>query len=269
MSYSRHTLSFYGIIFSTTLGIIACGSSGSFAGGGSAARSKPIKKEPEVVSPKPRSQHAAKVTINKPNKSETKTLGHDDEEPAYDVQTDEDGETETAADTAVRDITATLENLRWDFPCSGPGLGICRSPSQVSVQKALAGEPNLLYSIELRFRGIVETKAYNGGSNDGSYFQIGGSPTSGLANIYQLEISDPPQVYYLNRQHSFGDKLAQIDFTKTVEVYGGATVRLFADAVDSLQLGNTPGYIVPGVEDTPYNGQFIQMNVVSITASKQ
>lgn len=255
-------------MISVGLGAIACGSGSNFGGGGGTVGKKSKETPDKSVESKRDTQAIEKKPNPKKNTKHAIRLGKEDKKPSFIVETAEDTDHDSDTDSAVADITATLENLRWNFPCSGPGFGICGSPSQLSVQKPLAGDPNLLYSIELRFRGIVETKAYSGGSNDGSYFQIGGSPVPGLANIYQLEISDPPQTYYLNRQSGFGDKLALIDFTKTVEVYGGATVRLFADAVDSLQLANNASYVVPGVEDTPYNGQFIQMNVVSISASK-
>ena len=91
-------------------------------------------------------------------------------------------------------------------------------------------------------------------------------------NIYSLSISSPEQTYYLNRGESHIERCWPIDYTKTVDIAGGATVTLYADTVEQAEIMNLDGngqpLVIPGVTQVtqPYNGQFILMDVVSVTS---
>lgn len=169
------------------------------------------------------------------------------------------------------DVAASLSGLRWNLPCtSGSGVACyCSDPAPVST--ALGGALGASYDVSLRFRGVVEQKTYSGGSSDGAYWQVGGYPANDSYNIYRLEISSPAQTFYLNRGTSSITQCWAVDYVQTVRVSAGATVRLTAQVLDGQEITNhgdagTP-LIVPGVapDPDPFNGQFIQMDVVGIT----
>jgi hypothetical protein len=122
--------------------------------------------------------------------------------------------------------------------------------------------------VTLRFRGVIELKTYNGGTQDG-YFLVGGSDNGDGWNVYELDVSDPPGHYFLNAGSSGIYRVWLLDITKTIPVAAGASVTLKADAKDNAIIRNTDGtnpIVVPGVPPAPepYNGQFIQMDVISV-----
>jgi len=134
--------------------------------------------------------------------------------------------------------------------------------------------PGASFSVTLRIRGVVELKNYTGGTNDGAYFQTGGAPASGPQNYYELSISSPPQTYYINRNNGSGiDTCFVIDYEATVTINAGATVSLYANSGgDDLQAPNSSNLEVsnndpahPVVVGQPYNGQFAQVDAVSVT----
>ncbi len=177
-----------------------------------------------------------------------------------------DGSQSQPPENAIATIRAALDNLRWNLPCQGPidGSGLCRGERTVRDLKVLEGDAAVTYNIRLRFRGVVELKPYLGGQNDGGFLQIGGSPSGDLWNVYRLDISSPPQTYYLNRGLANKFEVSKIDFEKEVTATGGATFTLSADTRDGVQMSNSAQITIPQVEAGVYNGQFIQMNVVDI-----
>lgn len=174
-------------------------------------------------------------------------------------------------------IVSSLQGLEWLLPIIAPaGSGFGTTVPAVTVNSTLTGNPSELYSITLRFRGVVEEKTYTGGSNDGAFWQIGGTPASDSWNVYRLTISNPSQTYYLNRGTSGQFLCYAIDYEKTLSMYGNATLSLLADPVD---VGNQEIYnsstdarslitpiSIPGitVPTQPYDGQFIRMDVISV-----
>jgi hypothetical protein len=166
-----------------------------------------------------------------------------------------------------------LSGLQWVLPSTGAAVnGIMPCLSSSNVVAINGGDPTVTYNLTFRFRGVVEQKTYNGGTNDGAFFQIGGAPAGDGYNVYKLTISSPAQTYYLNRGTSGQTLCYPIDYQKTLPVNGGATVTLFADSVDNNEVWNsstnppvqTP-ISVPGITSPtqPFNGQFVQMDVLS------
>jgi hypothetical protein len=172
---------------------------------------------------------------------------------------------------AGRTVEASLSGLRWEIPCRSAGDRDCSSPDPAPVTAEMGGEPGAVYDVTLRFRGVVEQKTYQGGSNDGAYWQVGGEPANDPYNIYKLEVSNPARVYYLNRGASGGDPTWLIDYAKTIRIATGARVVLSASVIDGAErtnhdLSGRP-ILVPGVAPYPaaFNGQFIQMDVIMAT----
>ncbi len=234
--------------------LLACNSSSNFGGDSAkkAQASKPEKSgdsESKTKVPKRPTQ-----TSKDPNNSDDPKNPEDPSVPAV------------GDDDPIEEIRVALDNLRWSLPCSGTAdlRGLCQGERSVVDTKTLEGEPSTTYTIKLRFRGIVELKPYSGGTNDGAFWQIGGSPSGDLWNVYKLQISDPPQTYYLNRGLSNEFSVSQIDFQKDVEAKGNATFTLSADTRDGVQMSNDAKISIPEIEPGIYNGQFIQINVIDI-----
>jgi hypothetical protein len=171
------------------------------------------------------------------------------------------------------DVAAALRGLRWEMPCKPGHQGpFCSAAVQKPVVTAtLAGDPARQYDVTLRFRGVVEWEVYADGRAEEPWY-VGGHPDNSINNIYQLGISEPAQVFYLNAPGA-NDSLGRvwsIDYQKTIRVQGGATVTLSADAQDGNLVSNTDDkgkpLVIPAVPPAPaaFDGQFIQMDVVSV-----
>ncbi len=170
-------------------------------------------------------------------------------------------------------VAGVLDGLRWELPCEGSG-STCRAIVQKPTETAtLGGDPNQLYEVTLRFRGVVEYHSYTGGKQDGLWY-IGGRSNQGSFNIYQLETTDPPQIFFLNAEKAGIYRSWPIDYTRKIRVKGGSKVILSANAQDGALIGNHDGKgspnIIPGIAPAPkaYNGQFIQMDVLSVKPIK-
>ncbi|HEX8790973.1 MAG TPA: hypothetical protein VF765_08465 [Polyangiaceae bacterium] len=185
-------------------------------------------------------------------------------------------------------VAGSLAGLRWELPCTMAGGTFC--PTIVDggdvqvVSATLGGAPGQTYAVTLRFRGVVEMKTYLDGDagepqNVGArglanaqFFVSGGVPSGNDSyNVYELQVSDPPGVYFMNSGVSNVANTWWLDYTATIAMKMGATVTMTADAIDKSQVSNLNGVdggpvIVPGVPPFPqaYDGQFIQMDVVSV-----
>ena len=172
---------------------------------------------------------------------------------------------------ACVDIAASLSGLRWELPCRAPRTSVaCATSVPTPPATTLSGSSARQYDLVLRFRGVVERQAYAGGAADGPWY-VGGSPASNAYNIYSLTTSSPAQTYYVNAGPQ-AEVCVAIDFVRTVRVNGGARVQLSASTGnDAAQLTNHDAagqaIVVPGIAPSPsaYDGQFVQMDVVSVT----
>jgi hypothetical protein len=196
---------------------------------------------------------------------------------------------------AAPDPGRPLHGQRWEVKCQGGPLPsdtrLCSSmasdlkacpanhrPSDKHV--TFGGRPGTHYSVTLRLRGVVETKAYSGGTAVGAHFQIGGDSPPDVVNAFALAVSSPAQTYYVNADHSGGGQVvATLDDTVTIPIDAGATLELYATDTDCIQLRNcvdptaavcTP-YVVPAVAPAPraFDGQFAEVDVVSVVERAQ
>lgn len=171
-------------------------------------------------------------------------------------------------------IAASISGRRWELPCIGAHDWVCSCASvPVSERVTFGGAPGVTYDVVLRFRGAVEARTYYGGTRSGFWYAGGSTPSrSDANNIYSLGISSPAQQFYLNAQPAGMGYLASLDYQQTVRVAAGATLTLTVDGVDGAQLANHDGAgnptVVVGVPPAPaaFDGQFIQMDVISVTA---
>jgi hypothetical protein len=186
-------------------------------------------------------------------------------------------------------VAGNLDGLRWQLPCTMPGDPVCitdvdGSDTQV-LTTTLGGAPGQMYAVTLHFRGEVEQKTYVGGDAgppvtagaqglaNAQLFVSGGADNGDTWNIYEMQVSDPPGVYFLNSGMSNITNVFWLDFLATIPMKAGATLTLTANAVDDREIENVNGIdggavLVPGVPPYPqaYDGQFVQMDVVSVVA---
>jgi hypothetical protein len=151
----------------------------------------------------------------------------------------------------------------------------------------LAGDPNTVYDLSVRVRGLVEPRRYTGGAlHDASnkWFYAGGAPdplkkNNGHAyNIYQLAVSDPKQDYFLNRDsddalgggYTSSHSVFKVDYLVTIKARGGATVSVITDdKAGSGMINNADKQVVEGIPapliEQPWDGQFFYLEVQSMT----
>ena len=167
-------------------------------------------------------------------------------------------------------VTGSLSNLLWELPCGATLDSLTCASTLVSTSATVAGTDAVTYSVVIHVRGVVETKSYVGGGGVTSgYWTAGGTAPYDGYNVYQLSISSPAQTYFLNSGPSNIQIVNAIDYQETIQATAGATVTLSADPADGAEVLNIDANLQPvsitGTTVTqPYNGQFIEMDVVSV-----
>ena len=154
------------------------------------------------------------------------------------------------------------------------GQGSSRNGRDSNAQrrgiKKFGGEKGKRYKVTIHFRGVVEPMMYKGGEKDGEYFYRGGEPDNATYNIYRIDVSSPEAHYFLNRQDAVGHRIFTIDYTKTIEIDGGAAITLSGNGQNGKLISNFKKLVVEGISPSPqpYNGQFVQMDVVKVEVAE-
>jgi hypothetical protein len=185
----------------------------------------------------------------------------------------------------LKNIAASIDGYRYEFPCKDPmpehpkpgadGVSARATDDPATNDKftdvrKFGGEPGKRYKVTIRVRGVVEPMMYKNGQMDGEYFYIGGEPNNATYNIYQLAVSAPESHFFFNRQDKVGHLIFTIDYTKTIEIEGGATLTFHGDGQNGRMITNFSKLVVPDIPPAPqpYNGQFIQLNVIDVVEAK-
>jgi hypothetical protein len=178
--------------------------------------------------------------------------------------------TETFSISEPIDYLGALSGMSWKLPYGGgnPPIIYCSNPPDQVV--TLSGAPGVTYAVTLRIRGVFEVSSYVGGTaGSNSLVRINSTPPA-ATNIYSLHLSAPATTLYLNNgvQHY---PIDAYDYQITVNMTAGATLTLHADGQDGSELANGANVSVPVnpgdppiTVTQPYNGQFMQLDVVSI-----
>lgn len=186
-------------------------------------------------------------------------------------ETEESGSGEESSGTGGR-AGGTLDVVRLEIACMGTSncsASYCDTVGTASAAQTFVGEDGVTYDVTLRLRGVLEQKTYLGGTTTG-FWNDGGSPQVDDWNTYQLEISDPPQLYYINAGSTGNSYSDAVDYSRTVPMRNGATVT--ATMFDSSSCGaynvdsdGTPIVIdgIPPAPD-PFDGQFVQIDATAI-----
>ena len=96
-------------------------------------------------------------------------------------------------------------------------------------------------------------------------------------NIFAMTVSSPKKTYYLNYTMDFDNVDRQphavysTDYTVTIPIAGQSTIDFYVIDGDHHQVANTT-MTVPNVKNTqikqPYSGNFLELQVVDVTAAK-
>ncbi len=150
---------------------------------------------------------------------------------------------------SLNGLSVALHNLGQD-PGVATGCSCEGAVSSSAVFKAPRGSYNVVFTIA----GTMELKAYTGGSNDGAYYQIGGAPTATTTNRYEIIVSSPAAIFYVNRTGAaepsppFSNTV--VSYSKTIQIDAGATVTLTADSSNGFM---------------NKEGQFFSITITSMT----
>jgi hypothetical protein len=186
------------------------------------------------------------------------------------------------------DVVGSLDGLRWELPCTSgvraDGFS-CTSNATFSTSTIVQGASGASYDVQLHFRGIVEQRTYTdatsggatGSANPEYFVSAAADPaTADPYNVYTLATvpegaDSPSQIFRLNSGASDIHRVFLIDYVATVRVATGTTLLLTADSIEGAIVSNTDGngqpIVVPGVapDPAPFDGQFVQVDVESVT----
>ena len=184
-----------------------------------------------------------------------------------------DAPRDTAADAPADacdtcQVAGSLTGLLWELPCSDANSPACTTVPTATVSATVGGATGVTYDVTVHLRGVIEQKSYSYGCAD-QYWLSGGADNGDTYNVYELTISSPPQHYFLNTGSSGITHVWALDYQKTFRADAGATVTLDAASKDNQEIRNIdangqPISITGTIVAQPYDGQFIEMDVVSV-----
>jgi hypothetical protein len=152
----------------------------------------------------------------------------------------------------------------------------CPSAGYTSVDQTLhfGGTPGTHYQVTIHFKGTHEAGDYMGGTADPKEFLRGATHiSSGVHTWLSMEVSSPAATYNPNSGGGAGS-VVLYDYTATIPIDGGATIRIKAFDKDCLMhrycqnddYKNCKGLVWPPFSpaDAPIDGSFLQMAVTSV-----
>ncbi|PLX39774.1 MAG: hypothetical protein C0608_11395 [Deltaproteobacteria bacterium] len=182
--------------------------------------------------------------------------------------------------------------LRVELPCdedSGFPNDCVTYTDNVEDVLTVNGEEGKTYNVTVRLRGIVEQKEYYSlftksarakydvPTDDFMWLDDGEKSSKDTWNIFSIEVSSPPAIYYLNNGSSWIEHCWKFDYEKTLLADAGATITLYADSggpdgdypriiLNQESIGGEP-LVIPDIPPAPeaFDGQFVQMDIVSKT----
>jgi hypothetical protein len=181
---------------------------------------------------------------------------------------------DAAADPVVH--AAGLHELFMHDACTGsypPQPDTCLHEQLIEREITFGGASGTLYDVTLRVRGLFEPTTISGGQTpmpQHPYFKVGGSVAARDWSHWHIEISDPPQTYWLNHYPSTAHVIYQEDFEASIAVAGGASVVVRVIDGNDRQMDNAePGLadrrqLIAGVTDEVLDGQMLRLDVVSV-----
>ncbi len=139
------------------------------------------------------------------------------------------------------------------------------------------GDPDTIYRVTLRIRGLFEPMTISGGMTpypEHPYFKVGGTVASLDWSRWHIEVSEPEQTYWLNHYPSTSHTIYQEDFEATLEIAGGAEVVIRAIDGNDREIDNAEEgppdrrQIIEGVTEEVLDGQVLRLDVISVEAQE-
>jgi hypothetical protein len=187
-----------------------------------------------------------------------------------------------AAGGGLTAIVEAIDAFRLDAPCMDANhfgsdkpenCDVLPSVDRQTYEFTIGGDSDTTYDVTLHVRGLTEPNTYTGGTlSIAQRFYVGGRTTQSGYTAYSLTVDDPPQVYFFNYNNSVGHFVFSLDYQVVIPMRGGTTVTFDVNGQDSVPDGhgvsNRDRVVIEGVPPAPdpFNGQFVQFDVVSVTA---
>jgi hypothetical protein len=136
----------------------------------------------------------------------------------------------------------------------------------------MGGDPAKTYNITLRIRGVIEPKRYADSCEQLESDQVEpdlrickGTADEGPSTFdtWQLKIDEPLQYYYMNSENEgHGHAVFTIDTQFVIQAKGQTKITFLFDDINGGLISNCPELTFPELEDQPYNGNWMQLDVV-------
>jgi hypothetical protein len=191
------------------------------------------------------------------------------------------GRFDAAAQVAPADLkkaAAGLHGLSLHDPCTGEYEAqpdTCLHQQRIERVVTVAGTPGVVHDVTLRIQGIFEPTMITGGEApyaDHPYFKVGGTIRAKDWSAWHIEVSNPPQTYWLNDYPKVSHTIYKEDFEATLPMAAGATVTVRVVDGNDRQMDNAePGrpdrqQVIKELSATPLPGQMLRLEVVKVTA---
>lgn len=146
-----------------------------------------------------------------------------------------------------------FNGLTWEFGAETSTTNAYPNIEKVAIVE-IYDEPDKIHTVNIEFEAFVEMRPVIGGEVaggengeivKGGEYDVGAS-AEGIShkwfNRYTLEISDPPQIYYLNNGTAVNGGRSSFSGNFSVQVRSGATITAKAETGDPGYTGTINGY---------------------------
>lgn len=144
-----------------------------------------------------------------------------------------------------------FDKLTWEFGSEASTTNVF--PNIVKTTIAEIYDSNQIHTVEIEYEAYTEMRPVNGGQvvSDNNHIVKNGEYDTGLSaegishkwfNRYTLEISDPPQIYFLNNGVAVNGGRTNHSGKFAVQVKNGATITARAETGDEGYQGTINGY---------------------------
>lgn len=180
------------------------------------------------------------------------------------------------AETNLEDYASGLDGLFMHDTCTGVEASqpdTCLHEQLLEEVVDFTGEPDTVYEVKVRVRGLMEPTTISGGETplvDHPYFKVGGTVQAADYSQWHIEVSDPEETYWLNHYPSTSHTIYNEDFEATIPVRGGATFTLRVVDGNDRQIDNGASagpdrmQVIDGVTDEVLDGQAVHLDVIEV-----
>jgi hypothetical protein len=163
-----------------------------------------------------------------------------------------------------------LSGQRWLVPCGAgqPDPDLCAAAGSVSSINA-GGRAGQMFDVRVRIRGVAEVAAYQGGTSTSTSWYQDGTLKFTANSDFGLTISSPLHTYHLNAAADDSDVVVKLDYEAMLSIAGDATATRYVNTQDGVELVNlgldgSPITFPEVPVGSPYNGQFLQLDVLGV-----